>query len=485
MARSIPSWHVFVVLLAGLASASQMPVAVAADPDIALPRYRLEVGREIMYASSNDFKFEGGRFEAHKEWKIWVVRKNDDGSHRVVIRTTESFRRDGKDRPASESPLVYCDIFSDGRFVPNPSLTAGIDPTYLFPRLPANRQEVASVWESIDENEGGRSSFRVVSHSETKTGAWILEERRKSLTDEVRLRTHMRTVTFDSKRGLVTKERHEDTEGWGFKGKGNGTAELLSAEDRDAQWMKQLSKQAEHYFQADRTYKERIRQASRDQNSSKKLLDEAKALLVEARQAASVPIVKRQLDQQLKSHDDLAARSIHDANRWAEIVGHPAADWEARNLEGQLHSLKEYRGKIVILDFWYRGCGWCIRAMPQIKGLVADFQGQPVVVLGMNTDTDAADAQFVVEKAGLNYATLKVGQDLPNKYGVPGFPTLVIIDQRGNVHDLQVGYSPTLRQDVGDIVRQLLGSDTARMPPNVAGVTGRAALRKPPMASRQ
>ena len=307
MARSIPSWHVFVGLLAGLASASQMPVAVVTDPDAALPRYRLEVGREITYASSNDFKFEGGRFEVHKEWKIWVLRKNDDGSHRVVIRTAESFRRDGKDRPSAESPLVYCDIFSDGRFVPNPSLSAGIDPTYLFPRLPANRMEVASVWERIDENEGGRSSFRVVSNSETKAGAWIFEERRKSLTDEVRLRTHTRTVTFDWKRGLVTKERHEDTEGWGFKGKGNGTAELVSVEDRDAQWIKQLSEQAEHYFQADRAYKERIRQASRDKNSSKRLLDEAKALLVEARQAASVPIVKRQLDQQLKSHDDLAA----------------------------------------------------------------------------------------------------------------------------------------------------------------------------------
>ena len=129
----------------------------------------------------------------------------------------------------------------------------------------------------------------------------------------------------------------------------------------------------------------------------------------------------------------------------------------------------------MILDFWYRGCGWCIRAMPQMKGLVADFQGQPVVVLGMNTDTDVADAQFVVEKAGLNYATLKVRQDLPNKYGVPGFPTLVIIDQRGNVHDLRVGYSPTLRQDVGDIVRQMLGSVTD---PDATkrGATKRAAL---------
>ena len=74
----------------------------------------------------------------------------------------------------------------------------------------------------------------------------------KSLTDEVRLRTHTRTVTFDSRSASSRRNGTEDTEGWGFKGKGNGTAELVSVEDRDAQWIKQLSEQAEHYFQADR-----------------------------------------------------------------------------------------------------------------------------------------------------------------------------------------------------------------------------------------
>ena len=135
------------------------------------------------------------------------------------------------------------------------------------------------------------------------------------------------------------------------------------------------------------------------------------------------------------------------------------ADWEARTLEGKLHSLKAYRGQIVILDFWYWGCGWCIWAMPQIKGLVADFQGQPVVVLGIKTTRtwpmpspssrgrlELCDSQSQtgfakeVRRAGLSNS----GDDRPAGK-CPRFASRLLA---------------TLRQDVGDIVRQMLGSVT-------------------------
>ncbi len=51
---------------------------------------------------------------------------------------------------------------------------------------------------------------------------------------------------------------------------------------------------------------------------------------------------------------------------WDEIVGHAAREWELKDLEGRPHALKDYRGKIVVLDFWYRNCIWCVRAMPQV-----------------------------------------------------------------------------------------------------------------------
>ncbi len=90
-----------------------------------------------------------------------------------------------------------------------------------------------------------------------------------------------------------------------------------------------------------------------------------------------------------------------------------------------------------------------------MKQLEEDFRDQPVTFLGMNTDLNEADAKFVIDKMGLTYTTLKAS-GLPEKYGVRGFPTLVIVDKQGKVQDFYVGYSPELRKEVGEIVRGLL-----------------------------
>jgi protein-disulfide isomerase-like protein with CxxC motif len=58
---------------------------------------------------------------------------------------------------------------------------------------------------------------------------------------------------------------------------------------------------------------------------------------------------------------------------------------------------------------------------------------------------------------GLKYRTLH-GEGMPAKFGVQGFPTLIVIDQRGRVHDIHVGYTPTLREDLGKQIRDLLTS---------------------------
>ena len=137
------------------------------------------------------------------------------------------------------------------------------------------------------------------------------------------------------------------------------------------------------------------------------------------------------------------------------MVGKPAEAFETKDIDGKAVKLADLKGKVVVLDFWYRGCGWCIKAMPQMNGLAEDFAGKPVAIFGMNTDANEEDARFVIEKMGLKYPTLKaIG--LPEKFGVQGFPTLIVIDQEGKVHDLHVGYTPTLREDVGRQIKALL-----------------------------
>ena len=78
-------------------------------------------------------------------------------------------------------------------------------------------------------------------------------------------------------------------------------------------------------------------------------------------------------------------------------------------------------------------------------------------MFGMNTDREEADARFVIEKLALNYPNLKA-EGLAEKYGVRGFPTLVVIDQVGVVRDFHVGYSPMLAENVIATVDKLLAN---------------------------
>jgi len=140
------------------------------------------------------------------------------------------------------------------------------------------------------------------------------------------------------------------------------------------------------------------------------------------------------------------------------VIGKPAASWKAPGLDGKAHDLADYRGKVVVLDFWYRGCGWCVRAMPQMNEVTEHFAGKPVAVLGMNTDGDAGDAKLVVDVMGLKYDTIRIHDDreLPGKYGVQGFPTVIVIDPEGIVRDVHVGYSKDLREKLTKSIEALL-----------------------------
>jgi peroxiredoxin len=167
--------------------------------------------------------------------------------------------------------------------------------------------------------------------------------------------------------------------------------------------------------------------------------------------------LKADLADKVTQHKQMEQYYLDGAKRRAKVLGKPAAEFETTDINGKKVKLSDLRGQVVVLDFWYRGCGWCIKSMPQMNQLAEDFAGKPVAIFGMNTDRNEADAKFVIEKMALKYPTLKA-EGQPEKFGVQGFPTLIVIDPQGRVHDVHVGYSPTLREDIGKEIRELLAS---------------------------
>jgi thiol-disulfide isomerase/thioredoxin len=449
----------------------------AAQPELPPPRYQLKVGQELIYKGSSLFQYEGGAFDDRTSWQLWVTRSNDDGSWRLFMRQGSVFvqKRAAKEEKsllgalakafqgavADEVPLqpeeitfAYCDLFPDGRIVANDTFGLSMHPDRVLPLLPRDVEQARQGWVDKDQRLDESTHYRMLPQPPQENLCQI-EAVRESPMDAIYGMTHREVITLDRQRGLPEKIESETKQTYGFKGHGRGTFKLVEVKMHDAAWCKQVEADMTRYFAAKDAYQKVTEDTAKGVEELKTALEKAVTRLQQVQKELQLPELKKTVEADVQKHEQLAKYYLEAAENRAQVLHQPAADWATTDLDGKKHALQDYRGKVVILDFWYRGCGWCVRAMPQMKQVASHFQGQPVVVFGMNTDRNLDDAKFVVEKMGLNYTNLKA-EGLPQKYHVQGFPTLIIIDRKGVVRDLRVGYSPTLKQEVIRSVEKLL-----------------------------
>jgi len=422
----------------------------------ALPRYKLQVGRELQYSGQNEFTFESGKFLTDTTWKVWVVKPNDDGSWRLVVRHA-TMQKDSrfKDNDREDVSFAWCDLDPVGRLPGNDSFGLRLDPYTLLVQLPTEASELKSGWTSNPNlmlHEISRGKYLADKSTPRKA---MLEIVREDPLNAIYGFEFKDIVTFDVERGLPERIDSHHRQTYGFNGEGHGTLQLKEIKQHSADWCKNFWADAGRYFAVKKAFEDEVKAAQLAGDRADEMLRGAATRLEGAKAAIQSSELQQQISDDLKQHEQLASYYAERAKNRAALLGSPAADWTCNDFSGKEHALKDYRGRVVVLDFWYRGCGWCIRAMPQVKEVAAHFKDQPVTIFGMNTDRQNEDAQFVIGKMALNYDNLKA-TGIPEKYKVRGFPTLIIIDQEGIVRDLHNGYSPELKEKVIESIERLL-----------------------------
>jgi tetratricopeptide (TPR) repeat protein len=105
-------------------------------------------------------------------------------------------------------------------------------------------------------------------------------------------------------------------------------------------------------------------------------------------------------------------------------------------IDGKKVSLDDYRGKIVLLDFWYPSCGPCLEAMPYMQDLWAKYKDSGLVFLGVNGMEGEADFVMpLVKSRGWGFTPLKGSEKwCTDVYQVSGFPTTLLIGADGKVY---------------------------------------------------
>jgi peroxiredoxin len=89
-----------------------------------------------------------------------------------------------------------------------------------------------------------------------------------------------------------------------------------------------------------------------------------------------------------------------------EWKGGAAPALELEDVDGKLHRLSDYRGKVVLLNFWATWCGPCREEMPSMEALRASLQGRPFVVLAINVGEGARVARGFGDKMSLQFPLL-------------------------------------------------------------------------------
>ena len=140
-------------------------------------------------------------------------------------------------------------------------------------------------------------------------------------------------------------------------------------------------------------------------------------------------------------------------------VGTPAPDWSLKDPAGNTHSLADYRGKVVLLDFWATWCGPCKQAMPSIQRLHERFAGRPVVVLGVSCfERPGADPAGYMTESNYTYGLLLEGTDTAMAYNVAAIPTFYLIGFDGTIIHRETGYTPKKEAELAKIIEDYLQS---------------------------
>ena len=137
--------------------------------------------------------------------------------------------------------------------------------------------------------------------------------------------------------------------------------------------------------------------------------------------------------------------------------GQPAPPLKVVSTSGQPITLSNYKGYVLVIDFFATWCPPCREAVPHLVGLNRKYGKQGLQILGLSLDEgDEGGVKDFISSKRINYPVALAGQDVQSDYGLRSLPTVYVIDKRGVVAEkFQGGSEETLRR-MEELVKKLL-----------------------------
>ena len=118
-----------------------------------------------------------------------------------------------------------------------------------------------------------------------------------------------------------------------------------------------------------------------------------------------------------------------------------AADFSLQDLGGKNVKLSDYKGKVVLLDFWATWCPPCRASIPGLEKIHKAYKDRGLVILAVSLDEGGWDeVKSFIADSGITYTVLKGTDDVSEQYQVRSIPMILILDKEGRITKRYLGF---------------------------------------------
>jgi peroxiredoxin len=142
---------------------------------------------------------------------------------------------------------------------------------------------------------------------------------------------------------------------------------------------------------------------------------------------------------------------------FAADAGGPAPSFTLAALTGQQAALSQYKGQVVMVNFWATWCGPCQQEMPLLDQMYKKYKPAGFTLIGVNVDKEAPAVRELMARKPVSFPVLlDPANQVSKAYHVDEMPSSVLIDRKGEIRYIHRGYRPGDENEYQDRIRQLI-----------------------------
>jgi hypothetical protein len=426
---------------------------VAAPPPL---RYRFEVGQQLVYerkAVTTPLDATAPARQVAEQIEVWCLRRE---GHEVLLLLHLTRGTEGRSEPA-RGALLYLDETGRRRIPDESALRLGpLDSALeVLPMLPLVVQQLSAwstpydlygrQWRCTRREAGEAPGFIAVDFTEEDSSG-VAEVLGQSRSGQFR---------FDPVGGYVTRLELQEHDARA-QTRTTVSAVLRQTAAHTAAWAARRAEEADRFLRTlrheDRLLGEVLSQPDELPQTRAQLdrLWAAFASDVEAPAASPFAVLAEARRQQLVADADTLRARAALARRWLSL---PARPWSLQDASGHTVMSEALRRGVVIECFWSAESVWGLRALQSLRQLPQDPARPPLRVISYNMDFNIAVARQAIERCGQGLTQI-LGGPLQDVEALPEFPVVRLVDPRGIVRGLWVGWEPSYAA-AADLARQL------------------------------